>query len=115
MLCISIAKGSVHDFRLFKECGVHIPERIKAFADMGYLGIKKIHKNSILPSKTSKYHKLTSAEKAENHEIAKKRIYIEHVNRYIKRFRILSSRYRNKRSRFALRVSLICGIFNRQH
>ncbi|MEE1282391.1 MAG: IS5/IS1182 family transposase, partial [Acutalibacteraceae bacterium] len=32
----------------------------------------------------------------------------------IKRFKILSSRYRNKRRRFALRVSLICGIYNFQ-
>lgn len=41
--------------------------------------------------------------------------FIEHINRYIKRFRILSSRYRNKRRRFALRASLICAIYNLQH
>ena len=39
-------------------------------------------------------------------------IGIEHVNRHIKRFRIVSTRYRNKRRKFALRFSLICAIYN---
>ena len=54
-------------------------------------------------------------EKQYNHTISKKRIYVEHVNRYLKIFRLLSSRYRNKRRSFALRVFLICGIYNFQH
>ena len=44
-----------------------------------------------------------------------KTIFIEHINRYIKRFKILSYRYRNKRRRFSLRASLICAIYNLQH
>ena len=54
----------------------------------------RLHKNSTLPVKASKKHKLTAEEKAYNRMISKRRIYIEHINRYIKRFRILSSRYR---------------------
>ena len=105
----------MHDFRIFKESGVHIPERIQAILDSGYTGIDKIHKNSLVPRKSSKKHSLTGEDKAYNHEISRQRIRIEHVNRYLKRFRILSSRYRNKRKRFAFRVSLICGIFNALH
>ena len=45
-----------------------------------------------------------------NSIISRRRIYIEHVNRHIKRFRIVSTRYRNKRRKFALRFSLICAI-----
>ena len=73
-----------------------------------------VYYNSQIPKKSSKKHKLTLEEKAYNSAISKRRIYIEHINRYIKRFKILSSRYRNKRRRFALRVSLICGIYNFQ-
>lgn len=40
------------------------------------------------------------------------RIRIEHVNRRLKRFRIFSCRYRNKRKRHGLRMSLLCGVYN---
>ena len=89
--------------------------RIQAILDSGYTGIDKIHKNSLIPRKSSKKHPLSYEDKAFNREISRKRIYIEHVNRHLKRFRILSSRYRNKRKRFAFRVSLICGFFNAMH
>ncbi|MDR2360932.1 MAG: IS5/IS1182 family transposase, partial [Oscillospiraceae bacterium] len=36
----------------------------------------------------------------------------EHVNRRIKRFKILQMRYRNKQRKHLLRLSLICGIYN---
>lgn len=115
IICFTVAQGHVHDFRIFKECDVYIPERIKAIVDTGYVGIDGIHKNSLVPRKSSKNHPLTDEDKAYNHEISRQRIHIEHVNRYIKRFRIFSSRYRNKRNRFAFRFALVCGIFNKQH
>ena len=40
------------------------------------------------------------------------RIVIEHVNRRLKIFRILSSTYRNRHRRFGLRANLIAGIYN---
>lgn len=44
--------------------------------------------------------------------ISKERIFVEHAIRMVKRFRILSERYRNRRKRFAIRFSLIAGICN---
>jgi len=38
--------------------------------------------------------------------------YIEHVNRCIKKFKIVSGRYKNKRKKFFMRFSLICAIYN---
>ena len=84
-------------------------------ADSGYQGITKYHKNRQILIKKSKKHKLSSNEKQYNNMISKNRIYVEHVNRYLKRFRILSSRYRNKRKKFGLRVLLICSIYNFQN
>ncbi|WP_146998380.1 transposase family protein [Leptotrichia trevisanii] len=52
--------------------------------------------------------KLTEEDKEYNSAISKRRIYIEHVNRHIKRLRILSTCYRNKRRKFIMRFSLIC-------
>jgi len=84
-------------------------------ADKGYQGISKLHSNSTTPIKETKNHKLSSNERTFNSELPKQRIYIEHINRYKKRFRILSGRYRNKRKKFSLRVSPICGIYNFRH
>ena len=101
---------------IFHRTHVHltIPENIKLLADSGYQGICHYHQNSEIPIKSSKKHPLSEEEKQYNHELSKRRIYIEHINCFLKRFRILSSKYRNRRKRFALRVSLICGIYNFQ-
>jgi len=69
-----------------------------------------LHSNSSLPKKRSKKHPLTKQDRRENREISRQRILVEHDIRFVKRFRILSERYRNRRNRFALRFSLIAGI-----
>lgn len=112
IICCAFSKGSTHDFKLFKNCRYGISDLIKILADSGYQGILRVHKNSLIPFKASKNHSLTAEEKAFNRDISKKRIFVEHVNRFIKRFKILSSRYRNRRKNFILRVSLICGFYN---
>lgn len=81
-------------------------------ADAGYLGINKIIKNSKIPHKNSKNHKLTKNQKQENREISRKRVLIENVIRFLKIFRILAEKYRNRRKRFGLRFNLIAGIYN---
>lgn len=114
VICTATGKGRQHDFKIFRESRVHFMEQTQVLADKGYQGICKLHKNSRHPIKATRRHKLTVEEKAYNAEISRRRMPIEHVNSYIKRFRILSTRYRNRRRRFGLRVSLICGIYNFQ-
>jgi len=80
--------------------------------DLGYLGIEKLHANSLIPIKESKNHKLTEREKAYNKRLARKRIVIEHINAKIKTFKITAYPYRNRRRRHLLRMTLICGIIN---
>lgn len=75
-------------------------------ADTGYQGLVQIHANSLLPKKSSKNHPLTKQARKDNREISRKRIFVEHAIRFVKRFRILSEPYRNRRKRFALRFSL---------
>ena len=107
ILNISFSHGSVHDFRLFCRSRVYFSKDVLLIADKGY-----IHSNSLVPKKSTKKHKLTKEDKKYNSIISRRRIYIEHVNRHIKKFRIVSTRYRNKRRKFALRFSLICAIYN---
>ena len=114
IICCAFAPGSVHDFELFKQSELPSSDLIKIVADSGYQGINKYFKCSLIPVKASKKHPLTPEEKQYNRELAQTRIYVEHTNRYLKRFRILSSRYRNKLRDFDKRVSLIAGIYNFQ-
>ena len=81
-------------------------------ADLGYLGIEKLHKNSRIPKKASKYHKLTKPERSYNKRLARERVVIEHINAKIKTFKIMAYPYRNHCRRHLLRMSLICGIIN---
>jgi hypothetical protein len=80
--------------------------------DSGYTGIKKLQKNSRLPKKSSKKNPLTNNDKAENRKISSERVLNENVIGCMKRFKILSDRYRNRRKRFGLRLNLIAGIYN---
>jgi len=62
--------------------------------------------------KSSKYKPLSKAEKMINKELSSKRIFVENVIGCIKKFKILSDKYRNRRRRFGLRFNLIAGIYN---
>ena len=109
---IQIGSGSEHDFHLFKRTFEGCPENVTITVDLGYIGIDKIHINSRIPKKNSKKHKLTEEEKAYNKELAKDRIFIEHTNGWIKRFKILSTRFRNKLKFFPMFAVLICAFYN---
>jgi len=80
--------------------------------DTGYQGLQKIHKETQLPKKRSKKNPLSKEDKERNRELASKRVLIENVIGILKRFKIISDRYRNRRKRFGLRFNLISGIYN---
>ena len=89
-----------------------INKNIKLLGDTGYQGITKIVNNSETPHKKPKNKELTRDQKKENQELSSERIIVENVIGSLKRFRILSERYRNRRKRFCLRFNLISGIYN---
>jgi IS5 family transposase len=112
IVCIVVRKGKIHDFRIWKESKIDLGEKTELLADKGYQGIKKIHEHSRTPIKKTKKKSLSKEQKKFNSQLAKERIVVEHVHRRLKIFRILSSRYRNRRRRFGLRINLIAGIYN---
>ncbi|MDR3349610.1 MAG: transposase [Acidaminococcales bacterium] len=71
-----------------------------------------IHFNCVLPKKRFKLRPLSKADKLRNHDISSRRVLSEHVIGFVKRFRIVAEHYRNRRKRFPLRFSLICGLCN---
>lgn len=112
IICTAVSKGKVHDFKIWKESQIGIGKKIELLADKGYQGIKKLHKNSRIPFKKTKKVALNQEQKNFNRQLAKERIVVEHIHRKLKIFRIISSRYRNRRQRFGLRFNLIAGIYN---
>lgn len=112
IICTNFSNGKRHDFRVFKESKVRINKDLLMQTDTGYQGIKKIHKNSVLPKKKTKKHPLTKEDKIFNHSVASSRVTNEHMIGFIKRFNIVSNTYRNRRKRFGLRFNLISGLCN---
>ena len=51
-------------------------------------------------------------QKRENKELSHRRLLVEHVIRWLKRFAILRGTYRNRRKRFDLRFNLIAALYN---
>lgn len=112
IICTSFSSGKKHDFKVFQESKVRAKPETKITADTAFIGIKKIHANSDIPRKRSKHRPLTCEDKVHNREISNERIDVENVIGFIKRFKIISDRYRNRRKRFGLRINLIAGICN---
>lgn len=98
--------------RVLKESKTEIHEKIQVEADTGFVGIAQIHKNSVLPKKRSKKNPLTKEDKKRNKEISSSRVKNEHAIGFVKRFKIVKERYRNRRKRFGLRFNLIAAICN---
>jgi hypothetical protein len=112
IICLVNGKGRTHDFKLFKNSGVKFGDLLKVIADKGDQGIAKIHQLSGTPIQKKKGKKLTKEEKKYNRQLNRLRVTVEHINRRLKIFKILSSPYRNRGKRFGLRANLIAGLYN---
>ena len=112
VICIHTAEGKRHDFRLLKDSRVRMQSAIKMVFDSGYQGAQKDHANTPLPLKKPRGGKLTKEQKRFNKSLAQQRIVNENVIGSIKRFRIIAERYRNRRKRYELRITIIAAIHN---
>ena len=77
--------------------------------DSGYQGAQHDHANTSLPIKKGKGQDLTSEAKLANQKLASERTLNEHVIGRLKRFKVISCRYRNRRKRFAFRFHYIAA------
>jgi hypothetical protein len=112
ILCTRGCEGKRHDFQLFKDSKVRFQKGTVSLEDSGYQGIGEIHSNALVPKKKSKYKPLTKQEKRYNKMLSGERVIVENVIGWLKRFHIITDRYRNRRKRFGLRFNLIAGIYN---
>ena len=110
--------GSQHDYSLFKQefdPELNWFELFKLWLDLGYLGIKtdyqaleiNIPHKKPRKSKASPNPSLTPEQKAENQQVSRRRIVVEHAICRMKRFRIVTAVFRNRKENFVDDVALI--------
>ena len=63
-------KGSVHNFEIFKQGGIHFLDNILCVVDKGFQGIYNIHTFSVTPFKKPRDSKLTPIQKAFNRSLS---------------------------------------------
>ncbi len=112
IICLHFGPGHCHDFNLFKNSPVHFHPEPDSLQDSGYQGIKKYHSNSYTPKKKPKKGSLFALQKDYHLALSQDIVGIKHINRSLKIFKILSSRYRNRRRRYGLRCNLLAALYN---
>ncbi len=55
---------------------------------------------------------MSEVDKQQNRELSQKRTKIENVFGFLKRFKVFSTKYRNRGKRFGLRFNLFAAIIN---
>ena len=100
------AKGPTSDISLFRNQQQRF-SRLQLFkGDKGYQGGKNIS----TPQKKPRQGELTSEQKAENKVFSSNRIFIEHIIRLIKIFRIASLRFRLHSPVYEQIIFTVCGL-----
>src|SRR3990170_693616 len=117
------AKGSTHDYSLFKHSRPHLPDSVQAILDLGYKGIKKDYPrlNCEVPFKRQspgrgkrgvKAQELTAEQKAFNLRLSRDRIVVEHTFSRLKKFHIWADEFRNRLKHYDVMTDVVCGLLN---
>lgn len=105
--------GRTHDYTIRKsEKPFHRDTRV--YGDSGYEGLQNVHQATEVPYKKPKNGQLTKEEKEYNTALSRFRIGVEHMIGRIKKFKVMSERYRNRRRGHNLKFNIIAGIVNFQ-
>jgi hypothetical protein len=105
------APGRVHDMEIRRR-GPPLPEGSRAYGDSGYQGLQNDHPDTEIPYKKPRKKKLTKDEKLYNRALSSFRVRVEHKIAALKRFKILSERFRYPRPTYATKFACIAGIVN---
>ena len=111
--------GKRHDYRMFKEefppPSVVFPRGMALWMDSGFAGFKKDYPDTLvmIPKKKPKGKELTDNAKAWNRIVSGFRVLVEHAIGGVKRFGIVSAKFRNRKDGFDDKVMLVsCGLWN---
>lgn len=117
------AKGSTHDYALFKQSHPHLPDNICLGLDSGYVGVKTDYpelrcevpfkrKNPGRGKRGMKGPELSEEQKAFNKKLSKERVVAEHTFSRVKKFRIWADEFRNRLKHYDTMTDIVCGLTN---
>lgn len=117
------AKGSTHDYALYKRSHPNLPDNVRLGLDLGYKGIETDYPelNCVVPFKRKspgrgklgvKAQELSPEQKAFNKELSKERVVVEHTNSRLKKFRIWADEFRNRLKHYDAMTDMVCGLVN---
>jgi len=109
--------GSEHDYRIFKEeiPPDALPGELFYYMDKGFVGICTDYPGLRveMPKKKPKGGELTPEEKGENRRISSIRVLVEHAIGGFKRFKIMTDKFRNRKTGLIDKAALIsAGLWN---
>lgn len=100
-------KGNIHDKKLYDQTKFYTDKKVTKKSDLGYVGTE-----CQTPIKKPKGKYLTPEQKRYNQQFSKERIIVEHIIAHLKKFRILSYKFRNRISSYNLIFKNIAGLRN---
>jgi hypothetical protein len=117
------ARGSRHDYALFKWRHPRLPDNVCLGLDLGYDGIRNDYPglNALVPFKRRspgrgkrgvKARELTCEEKAYNQRLSGERVVVEHTISRVKKFRIMAHEFRNRLKHYDTMTDIVCGLVN---
>lgn len=117
------AKGSRHDYAVFKQHRPHLPDNVRLGLDLGYDGIQNDYPqlNSEVPFKRRspgrgrrgfKAKELTSEQRTFNQKLSRERVVVEHAISRLKKFRLMAHKFRNRLKHYDTMTDIVCGLVN---
>ncbi len=117
------ARGSRHDYSLFKWRHPRLPDGVRLGVDLGYDGIQGDYPmfNALVPYKRRspgrgkrgvKAKELTCEQKAFNRSLSRERVVVEHTISRLKKFRIMAHKFRNRLRQYDVMTDIACGLVN---
>jgi len=117
------ARGSRHDYALFKWRHPRLPDGVSLGVDLGYDGVQNDYPgfNALVPFKRRspgrgkrgvKAKELTCEEKAYNQRLSGERVVVEHTVSRVKKFRIMAHEFRNRLRHYDTMTDIVCGLVN---
>jgi hypothetical protein len=99
-------KGPRSDSKLLEQTQAELPETIPFIGDKAYVG----RSNTITPIKKPPGGELTQAQKDFNKGVSQKRVFVEHLIRVLKIFRIAKEEFRMRSCLYELVIGCVCGL-----
>jgi len=99
-------KGPRSDSKLFEQTQAQLPDNLSFIGDRAYVGRRQATTPHNKPPKGA----ISQEQKEFNRHLSQKRVFIEHVIRVIKIFRIAKEEFRMRSRMYKIVIGCVCGL-----